>query len=185
MFITFDRGNEESNIVAHGYEKLSITVPEDWVEIAGGPQAFESMLHSSIACYLKLRNTTLLRENESLKLDIARDSVAITSKAIKEYLFSFRQLLLALVSVASSNTAAFPSENQKVSYVTTILESLTPVFQENVLTSIRQYHPKGYPSLPKDYFSELQHQEFEHVVFILIRLFGLFRISVLKISFLI
>jgi hypothetical protein len=165
--------NDESNLVANGYEQLSVKVPAEWVEIAGGPQAFESMLQSALACYLRLRSTNLFSADETAPaLLVSPTSASLTARVIKDYLFSFRQLLLALVSIASSNSAAFPSEAQKTSFVSAVLDSLMPVLRDNLSASSRSYAPKGYPSIPTDYFLELRHQELEHLVFILIRLFG-------------
>jgi hypothetical protein len=166
------RGNEESNLAAHGYEQLSVKLPPDWVTIAGGPQAFEGMLQSSIACYLKLRNTDLFTEN-GISFHFDRPAAPLVARVMKDYLFSFRQFLLALVSIASSNSAAFPSETQRISYTTSVLETLTPILRDNLSASLRSYQPQGYTSLPKNYFVELRHQEFEHVIYILIRVLGL------------
>jgi hypothetical protein len=151
-----------------------VKVPAEWVEIAGGPQAFESMLQSALACYLKLRNTNVFSADEgAVSLLVSPASAPLTAKVMKDYLFSFRQLLLALVSIASSNSAAFPSETQKISYVSAVLEALMPILRDNLSASTRGYSPKGYAAIPSDFFVELRHQELEHLIFILIRVYGL------------
>jgi hypothetical protein len=173
FYSSFCRGNDESNLVAHGYEQLSVKLPSDWVTIAGGPQAFEAMLQSSIACYLKLRNSDLFSDRGTVSFRFDPPAAALVARVIKDYLFSFRQFLLALVSIASSNSAAFPSDSQRISHVSSVLETLTPLLRDNIFASLRNYQPQGYPSLPKSFFVELRHQEFEHVIFILTRVFGL------------
>lgn len=132
------------------------------------------MLQSSIACYLKLRNTDLfIADDGAISLHFESPAAPVFARVIKDYLFSFRQFLLALVSIASSNSAAFPSESHRISYITSVLETLTPILRNNIFASLSNYQPQRYPSLPNNYFIELRHQEFEHVIYILIRVFGL------------
>lgn len=160
-------------MLLQGYEQISVKLPADWVAIAGGPDAFQYMLKSSISCYLKLRNTNLLNFDGALSIYFDASNALVTSKAIKEYFFSFRQLLLCLASIASSNSAAFPSNEAKISYITIFFESISSILKNNSVTSDCGPRPRISPFIHDDYFLELRYQEFEHIIFITIRLLGL------------
>lgn len=116
------------------------------------------MLKSSISCYLKLRDTNLLNFDGALSIHFDSSNVIITAKAIKEYFFSFRQLLLCLASIASSNSSAFPSDEARIAYITIFFENISSILKNNSVTSDCGSNPQITPLIPDDYFLE-QHLE--------------------------
>ena len=178
----------------------AVRIPNDWVDAAGGAVAFNDILRQLIGNYNVMRLALFGPKSveecvntvdgilSKRKLQVGctfgesegKPSLQISVRIAGEYLSSIRQLILTFSSISSkSNSSIFVTDAEKIYFADLISQEMMTVLGY-CIDSLTTNNLVGVGSnLSQEQVEELLLGEIEHAIYILIRLYGNFGLSIL------